>query len=272
MNTVNSFPFGCTALAAVICGTLSSTASAALISHNHLISNFDGENYIHDFDGGPFSTTYAAGTTFFTLPRFDSTLGTLQGVSLSLNSTVGIVFLNLYANAGGDSDVAALANVKSDFILAPFDPDLPDAVMTREVTLSCQGQRQHCNAQDTSYRADAWYDFDFTFNTGSAGLAAFIGDDPMNFYTLISTKVTGICAGLANAECTVNHELDWFGQLTVGYTYLQTSTNPGDGDPGSPVSVPEPGTLGLALVGVAAMAISRRNPLRKNSFAAPNRL
>ncbi len=218
---------------------------------------------------------------FFTLPRFDASLGSLLGVQMRLesqfNARLGGSDLDLEAESffpffftSNDASVSARTNWGMEVNV--FDPGF-NVVMNRTMADSCSRSEESiisgpdndnigCNIEVT--QSD---DFNWDFPTLSFALTDFVGADPLNFYTFISGETFGFCDNDDEGDlCGVSSSVLWSGDVTVTYEY-QAPTGPGGGDPGDPgdpgVPVSEPGTLGVLAAGVVLLVLQRRRRPRR---------
>jgi hypothetical protein len=237
-----------------------------------------------DSTGGEFVDNFGD-LDFIALPRFDALLGTLQNVSLVLNSSFGLQLSGRALDLDAESfipfllrhnDTNLAARATASMLVRLFDPDGSNVVMNRTVADSCQDSiSQIIGGPDNGfagcalalgspfgYLSDAGA-FNWEFPAHSFGLADFQGADPINLYAQSIGSVFGFCDDDdVGDHCQGSARLNWSGAITVTYDYLAREIEDGGGNG---TSVPEPSTLALlgsALLGVAL----RRRRCRVDMF------
>ena len=97
-----------------------------------------------------------------------------------------------------------------------------------------------------------------TYTGSGVGLSSTA--DAVNIYDSVGNLIDGVSFGAATKGVTFgwNPETGAFGGLSQVGVY-GAFTAPQDGDIGSPGMVPEPGTIGLLLLGAASLLLRRKN-------------
>jgi hypothetical protein len=218
-------------------------------------------------------------TQFLNLPRFDSTLGTLQAAQVSFSSSYfkGIFELGAYDDfeetdfsplppfTGNDrNDTSITATVDASYQIVLFDPSSSSRTLnTPALQASCFDDTRDGNG-DVSCQTSpvsASGGFGGTLPTGAINLMDFIGPDPLDLYVLLTGSLDGSCDSDDRGDaCYVSGGgAVWSGTVSVSYTYDDDGGNgtPGGGGNGGGTTVPEPGTYLLFLIGFAALALGR---------------
>lgn len=112
---------------------------------------------------------------------------------------------------------------------------------------------------------------DYSYSWGplsGADLTQFIGSDLLLFDTRMVGDAFGHCDDDVGDYCRVNLAMDWVWDLALSYIYEPTVPDPGDGNGGGgdPVSVPEPGTLGMLSLSLMGLLAARRRRVSPESL------
>lgn len=203
-------------------------------------------------EGAALSSTVdpaATSSQTLTFDKFNGALGTLQGVTLVLNSIQG-GRVQLDASLGVGETVTFTATGDLSLLLTGpgFIADLAPAIT--DVVASCFIDD---NTEGTCSDVDSSTDFSINENLVEAALAGFVGPGTFS----IDAKLTGVltpstspdtgAAFFDNSSMRGTLNSAWRGNVSLFYTY---------DTPGTPV--PEPITLYLLGAAVGAAALIRR--------------
>src|ERR1044071_4715492 len=192
-----------------------------------------------DTNNGPISNS-----SLLTFNKFDTSLGTLTGVSITFNTTFGATVM--------------LSVMNEELFGTDPDPFFADATIDHELTgglisplsSSSQTLSATCSADETtSDCSDSQSSDNNPFNgtaSLSAALASFAGPGTFD----LTAKLTSALAPRARDfvdNSTGTLQANWNGDVTVVYTY----------DNGV-AAVPEPLSLYLLAAGLGGIALSRR--------------
>jgi hypothetical protein len=232
--------------------------------------------------------------TFARFAKFDSSLGTLLGVELTLTSATfhpetvlslpdlsglpvelpfGAIAQDTERDLHGlyayyDAQVAYRADYR--LTVDPVNTDLFSAVAVEAAFGSCSHTEDlFLDIGDTDpyckvgNNGSPLGDYSYTWGPLSdSALAQFIGSDPLDFNMSMAGDAFVHCDDDFGDYCRVNLEMIWDWDLALSYTYEPgvpgTDPGTGGGGGGAPVSVPEPATLGMAAAGLLALCATRR--------------
>ncbi|MDP1645792.1 MAG: choice-of-anchor E domain-containing protein [Thiobacillus sp.] len=221
---------------------------------------------------GSFSGTLSA-SQLLELPRFDPTLGTLQGVEIEFQSNYEVFILGeardtrgefVFFPFGESNDAGIDASVEGSLRVQLFDPSSSTTTLNiPSVNAFCYesisvAEPVLCLAQ-TSSTANA---YNALMPLGALGLLDFVGADPINLFTSLGGTFFGTCDGddLAD-ECALQVRINWFGLVGVTYTYGIDGGGDPPGGGGGGNTVPEPDSNLLIAIGLVLLALLRRRPV-----------
>lgn len=199
---------------------------------------------------GTISPSTLGGPVTTTLPMFNSTLGTLTGVQVTLDFTV-----TPYASVGNFSSSTPLTFTPSDSIIFSFSP---------------------ADTWTISHSSDSWTLSAPTVSTGNI----YGSGQEVSYYTGPSSVLQLVGSTSASADLTAASGLDFAaytgaGNLvfgTAGGGYVSITDGPlfggGGGDLAGTASVtydyvPEPGTFALMVCGLTGLLVMRRRSAMK---------
>ncbi len=227
--------FGAAGAAQAAIMTISDTASFSTYTNQDVYTSGSSR-----YTGA--STTY----DYFTLDRFNGSLGTLLGVSVRFTSTWNH---RVWANSDDDSgwgyedDVYVRARGVAQYGVYMYDPYSTARSTTDSEIVRCSDDDGYCSDYDNSGNRS----FNRSMNLSGFSLADFIGNDSLNLYAWNSQDADILsCDNGGNDDCSAYSRGNFWGQATVTYRYQ---------------TVPEPGTLSLFGLALLAFGISRK--LRK---------
>lgn len=196
---------------------------------------------------GPASGT---GQQDLSFDLFDSSLGTLTGVTFELESEVtATVNIQVLPGTGGETYNATGVNNSRFKVSTGLTGGTPIFDATFPVDASCAAQNPpDCHASDAL--ADPTL-FSGTYPV-PGGLAAFLGSGTflamLDFANQLSTT---ICQNENGPQtCSVTGTAGWSGTLSLTYTYTLAETGGGE--------VPEPVGLSLLGIGLLGLVAARR--------------
>lgn len=219
--------------ATVIWGTTSDSTTFG-VYNSQSVSTGGGSAY------SPASTRY----DYMTLDRFDSSLGTLDSVTISFSGS-------WYHNSSGYEDddsswwgndyVRMTGRAVASYGLQLYDPYQTTSSRADSDYLYCRDTDGYCSDREYSGTRG----FSGSLNLAGFSLNQFIGNDALNLRAFNSqdADVTS-CSTDGSDRCGAASWGNWSGQVTVTYNYFN--------------QVPEPGMLTLFALGLLAVGISRR--------------
>lgn len=239
---------------AVLFSSLVVSAQAAVITDT---GSFNlGANNFNDYEQQGYDNAVSTRTDTNTvnLNGFDSSLGTLTGVSIAFDTEWS---LNGKIKTWDPVDqwwifasehVAATGTAGSTMTATLTNPSGASEDEIRSVTKSCSGSGStYASCSSTTGISGS---FDESLDLSSLSLAAFLDTTlVLEFERLLTAEVDSCGAGSTNDDkCKmINFDNDWFGNATVTYTYDAFV-----------VAVSEPGTLALFGLGLIGLGLARR--------------
>jgi hypothetical protein len=223
-----------------------------------------------DAAAAPFSLAITAnGTDTETLSfgKFDSSSGTLTGVTFTLASSVAGAHAGMTTSFTGGEGGTAASTTNAVFDIAGPGSGGPESVSlfhaTGAATASCAANfpTQQCSASDSTISPPS-FAVSFTVTNlsdlasyqSSGGLGTFDVDFDLGATLTLNTCISGQPGSPVRPnECSPTGSAEWVGTLTVSFQF----------DPGEDPQVPEPGSLGVlafSLAGLIAVTRRRRSP------------
>lgn len=203
------------------------------------------------------------------LPSFDSTLGTLNSVSISFASSF---MSNMEGLASHSAEPCLFLGCQMPTIEASVGVDhyltltghLLNAPSTTVSLMDTQSQECSyvvtgptavtCNANESSPRGGT---FNSAFDLSSYALTDFIDVSNLFFAFQLESAINGYCGiqlRVVGQECFVSRTADWNGTVNVTYDYTEGSGGGEGTGGGGSHSVPEPGPTSLFAAGLLAIA------------------
>ena len=252
---------------------LSAGANAALIEFttSFQLNNTDNAYYSYTSSGSNIENADVQ------LSRFDTSLGSLTDVSISLASSFdhnsyGYTYDSSYYSTGSQqyqcgynsngsprycyrtqygnsTNISGNANVNLEIALT--DPLGVSALATSDwnniyCSNSYSGSSYGHSISCSSHEEDDGILFNGSFDLSSTTVSDFIGVDPIDLYLTNSADYYAYCNhGSGGNNCYANNTVYWSGDITVSYTYDE-------------IVVSEPGTLGLLGAGWLGLILARR--------------
>ena len=222
------------------------TANAGVISYTDTW-DFGGANFYDTEDSGRDTRT---ATDYLSFNRFDSSLGTLTGVSLTFESdwryNSGIYADDGYNGWGREAAYGSGLSSQS-LLFRLYDPLAANATNYDSEYSSCSVRGNYSDATCSQYEANSG-SFDGALNLTSINLDSWIypiGNAVNVFLREYRTAQVYSCGSDDNCR-QWNYYNDWSGSATLSYTYR---------------AVPEPDALGLFGLGLVGLLFARRRRL-----------
>ena len=212
------------------------TSQAATISHMSSI---------------PLSLTDFFSSPFDPIPQFDSTLGNLDSVDITLSASIESVMVldndaPLAITTTGSVNTNLFANIPAVGISLNVFPEATSEPVTLEADDSGNSDIPGDGGPDETTLADlmASDSTSLTLLASADDLSPFIssGDLPSDLTALAGFSVNG---GAGNADISVDTLAE--GKLTVVYNFTESGPGPG------PTPIPEPSTVGFLAMGILGM-------------------
>lgn len=256
----------------VMCLSWTGSAGAAAVTYSTGFFSFGDTVNLTGLEGD-YAANFGIGPGFHSLPGFDNSLGTLTGVSVSINYSLQ---LRAYVQANDErgefdlifplpfpinerNDVQGSARVQATVTTQIFSPASADDVYTTTLVLAaCSGGITEAEPIACDDTASQIFTHTANISLDSVDPSLFEAVDPIQFYSITQGQVTGSCG--PGDLCAVNGGLSGM-NASFGVTYTYTQVNdPGNGGNnggnggtgGNGNTVPEPGTL--VLLGASALA------------------
>jgi hypothetical protein len=214
------------------------------------------------------------------VPRFDPTLGTLQAVSVSIDSSYQSILSIDATDERGEFDLFPLppiaynhrndtfheALLNASFTVQLLEPNsfTPRSLSANTLGAFCEQSKEDYDGASSSADdvfcnriTSLMFAFDDTVPLGGLGVSDFVGLDPLDVFFQMRGTVTGNCDSNDIGDvCNVrpSTQVVWSGDVIVTYTYAPDGG--GDGGGGGP-TVPEPGATLLVAGALGASGLRR---------------
>ena len=262
-----SFMVKMAAVGLAIWGAAVGPASAALLTYSAVLDN-DG-SYYESGSGGN-----------FTLSQFSSSLGTLQGVVLTITAAAhgGSIWVDNEWTAAGKVQLELgtyLTFTTPEYAELDFAPSTATALGALAADEAGDGAGTDFTGSDSLQLNGATASETQTYVPGD--LASYIGSGLMtyscwgeSFSSMLALSPLNVDGRLAESAVLSSYGLT----ASIAYNYLPASSGGGEtggGDGGGGGNVPEPGTLSMALA-LAGVALARwRKSRRLERQAEPSK-
>lgn len=262
-----------------VCGT-----AMPLHSRAGVVTSTDSFNLSDGFSGafGASSSVKLSDFQIISLPRFNSSLGTLNQVSITFASDTLSIIFGRASDRSLESDFIPFppfiinerndayfsASMSTSLKLQLFDPSSSSVTRNMPVnSMGCSVSRpDDLTCQDAS---NIFLDFNGALSIASLGLDAFTGSDPINLLATLDSQFSGNCdVDDVGDTCFINGQVDWIGKVTVTYDYSLLDDGAGGGGAGGggtggggSGTVPEPTSLALVLLalGIGGLSVRRKS-------------
>lgn len=269
----HSYGWKCGLLSALlVCGAVTPLQSRA-----DVVTSTTSFNLFDAYSGafGASSSLKLSDFEIISLPRFNSSLGTLNQVSITFTSDSLSRIFGRASDSTLESDFIPLppfiinerndayfsASMSTSLKLQLFDPS--SSSVTRNMPMNSMG----CSVSGPDGLAcqdsnDIFLDFNGALSIASLGLDAFKGADPINLLATLDSQFSGNCdVDDGGDTCSINGQVDWIGKVTVAYDFSLLDDGAGGGvGGGGSGTVPEPTSLALVLLalGMGRLSIRRK--------------
>lgn len=239
---------------------------------------------VTDVSRGPVGASFFGTLSDFELlelPRFNQTLGSLQGVEIEFQSDYEVIILGQAGDLRGEWDLIPVppfvinerndagidASVGGSLQVQLFDPSNSTTTLNfPSVNGFCYESNSDGDPVSCLNNVFSPSTYDALMPLGALGLLDFVGTDPINLSTALNGTFSGVCDGDdVGDECELGVRINWFGLVGVTYTYEVDGRGdpPGGGDGGN--TVPEPDSNLLIAIGLVLLALLRRRPIAMSS-------